>query len=84
MRLRVPIARLAIALPLGGCTEHIDAAEAFVIGLAGLAALFVLLLFALPPLFDRLERRAHRKRMVSRRPWSADNPRPRRRRRKDA
>ena len=67
---------------LTGCS---DGAEAVAMGLVGLAALFVLLLFTLPPVLRYLDHRGHRNRMVNRRPWSDDAAqRPKSRRRKDA
>ena len=44
--------------------------EGIALGLVGLAALFVILLFAVPPVMDYLRRREHRDLMVNRRPWS--------------
>ena len=60
---------------LTGCS---DGAEAVAMGLVGLAALFVLLLFTLPPVLRYLDHREHRNRMVNRRPWS-DKVAPRKR-----
>ena len=65
-----------MGLPLlGGCA---DGVEGIALGLVGLAALFVVLLFALPPVMDYLRRRQHRDLMVNRRPWS-DKAAPRKR-----
>ena len=64
-----------LGLPLAGCAEG---AEGVALGLVGLAGLFVLLLFAVPPVMDYLRHREHHDRMVNRRPWSdeaAERPR---------
>lgn len=63
----------ALILPLGGCTEG---AEGIAAGVVGLAGLFVLLLFTVPPIMRYLDHREHRDRMRNRRPWSAEPKRP--------
>jgi hypothetical protein len=57
-----------MGLPLAGCAA--DGVETLAAGLVGLAGLFVVLLFALPPVLAYLDRRGHRERMRNRRPWS--------------
>ena len=72
----------AVSLPLAGCAEGV---EGVAMGFVGLAALFVLLLFAVPPVMEYLRHREHRSRMINRRPWSEESAaRPRTRRLDDA
>ena len=73
--IKVKRAAPMLSMPLGGCAEGV---EGIALGLVGLAALFVILLFAVPPVMDHLRRREHRDLMVNRRPWS-DTVAPRKR-----
>lgn len=70
-----------VALPLGGCVEGLDAVAA---GAVGLAMVFVLSLFVVPAVREIYARRVHHDRMHNRRPFSADEDKRRKSRRRKA